>query len=125
MSKKVEFQYISPVLASSDVARDIEWYETKLGFKNVFDSTAYQEGPIDYAVIGRDKLFFHLQFQFPEDMTSTDLKFQVKNIKALLEQYVAAGVVSEDSMNWKTPWGTAEFAFFDPSGNRLTFLEDL
>ncbi len=36
---KTQFLHLSPVLASSDVARDIQWYEQKLGFKNVFDST--------------------------------------------------------------------------------------
>lgn len=122
---KTQFLHTSPVLASSDVARDVAWYESKLGFENVFDSTAYQEGPMDYAVIRRDNAFFHLQFQFPEDMTCTDVKFQVTGIKALFENYLAKGVVTEDRMHWKTAWGTSEFAFFDPSGNRLTFLEDL
>lgn len=122
---ETQFIHISPVLASADVPRDIEWYEAKLGFKNVYDSSRYQKGPIDYAVIGRQNLFFHLQFQFPDDMTSTDLKFKVTNIKPLFEGYVSKGLLTPDRLHKKTAWNTSEFSLFDPSGNRLTFFEDL
>ena len=44
---ETKFLYMSPVLASADVARDIKWYEEKMGFKNVFDSTNYSEGQVD------------------------------------------------------------------------------
>ncbi len=122
---ETQFLYMSPVLASADVARDVVWYEQKLGFKNVYDSLAYQEGPIDYAVVGRQKLFLHLQFQFPKDMTSTDIRFQVQNIDPLFEEYLSRAVVTSASMRRKTAWNTDEFGLFDPSGNRITFFEDL
>jgi len=124
-TSETEFLYMSPVLASADVARDIIWYETKLGFKNVFDSTAYQTGPVDYAVVGRQNLYLHLQFQFPKDMTSTDIRFQVRNIKPLFEEFLEKALVTSKSMYWKTAWGTSEFGLFDLSGNRITFYEDL
>lgn len=119
------FLFMCPVLASSDVARDIRWYEEKLSFKNVFDSTRYSDGPVDYVVLRRQKLILHLQYQFPEDMTSTDVRVEVKNIQPLYREYIAKGVIKEEAMRWKTPWGTNEFGLFDPSGNRLTFLEDV
>lgn len=116
--------FMSPVLASENVARDIEWYEQKLGFKNVYDSTAYSDNPVDYAVLGRQDLYLHLQFQFPQDMTSTDIRFQVKNIQPIFQEYLAKDLFKEDAL-WETAWGTREFGFFDLSGNRLTFFEDL
>lgn len=116
---------LSPVLASSDVGRDVEWYETKLGFKSVYDSSAYHEGPIDYAVVGRQNQFMHLQFQFPLDMTCTDVRIQVQNIRPLFEEYVSSGAVARDRYDEKTTWHTAEFGLFDLSGNRITFFEDL
>lgn len=119
------FLYMCPVLASSDVPRDIQWYEKKLGFKNVFDSTHYSDGPADYAVLRRQKLILHLQYQFPKDMTSTDVRIEVKNIQPLFAEYVSKGVVKEEAMRLKTPWGTNEFGLFDLSRNRLTFLEDV
>ena len=120
-----KFLYLSPVLASSDVARDIAWYENKLGFKNVFDSTRYSDGPVDYAVLGRQELYFHLQFQFQKDMTSTDIKFQVKNIDPLFQEYLDKKIITADRMHRKTAWGTNEFGLFDPSKNRITFFEDI
>jgi len=69
-NNKTKFLHISPVLASSDVPRDIKWS----GFKNVYDRSAYQEGKIDYTVLGRGNLFFHLQFQFPDDYDEYRLK---------------------------------------------------
>jgi catechol 2,3-dioxygenase-like lactoylglutathione lyase family enzyme len=119
------FLFMCPVLASSDVARDISWYEGKLGFKNVFDSTDYSDGPVDYAVLRRQQLILHLQYQFPKDMTSTDVRIEVKHIQPLFREYLAKEVVKAEAMRLKTPWGTNEFGLFDPSGNRLTFLEDV
>lgn len=121
---KPKLTFISPVLASEDVPRDVKWYEEKLGFKNVYDSSVYQEGKIDYAVIGRDNLFMHLQFQFPEDMTSTDVKFEVENIELLYQELLDTGVIKEEQIRRSTPWNTSEVTFFGPSGNRITFLED-
>lgn len=120
-----KFLFMCPVLASSDVPRDIRWYEEKLGFKNVFDSTHYSDGPADYAVLRRQKLILHLQYQFPKDMTSTDVRIEVRNIQPLFEEYVAKDVVNREAMRLQTAWGTNEFGLFDPSGNRITFLEDI
>lgn len=122
---ETKFLYMSPVLASADVARDVKWYENKLGFKNVYDSSAYQDGPIDYSVVGRQDLFLHLQFQYPKDMTSTDIRFQVQNIEPLFEEFVSNGLLAPDKINRKTAWNTSEFGLFDPSSNRITFFEDL
>ena len=122
---ETKFLHMNPVLASSNVTRDIAWYEEKLGFKNVYDSSAYSDGPIDYAVVGRQNLFLHLQYQFPKDMTCTDIRFQVRNIESLFEAYVTKGLLTPDRLNKKTAWHTSEFGLFDPSGNRITFFEDL
>lgn len=124
-SKQTTFLHLSPVLASANVERDVDWYKEKLGFTNVYDSTRYQDGPMDYAVIGRQGLYLHLQFQFPKDMTSTDVKFEVKNIGPLIEELVGKGILTLEKVQKKTPWNTTEFGIKDPSGNRITFLEDL
>ena len=122
---QVKLKYLSPVLSSEDISRDIEWYQEKLGFKNVYDSSAYQKGKVDYAVLGRDNLFIHLQFQFPNDMTSTDIKFEVENIEALYKELLDTGIITEKNINRKTSWNTSEACFFDLSGNRITFLQDI
>jgi uncharacterized glyoxalase superfamily protein PhnB len=122
---ETKFLHMIPVLAPSDVARDIKWYENKLGFKNVYDSMDYHDGPVDYAVMRRQDMIIHLQFQFPKDMTSTDVKIEVKNIDSLIEEFVEKGLISEENVNRKTPWNTDDFGLFDFNKNRITFLEDL
>lgn len=119
------FKFTSPVLASEDVARDALWYETNLGFKNVYNSTFYQEGPMDYAVLKKHNQLIHLQFQFPKDMTSTDLKFEVKHLCFIQQQLLTSEIISEKNVFLKTAWETNEIRFFDPSGNRITILESI
>lgn len=117
--------HMCPVLASQDVEKDIAWYEDKLGFKNVYDSSDYGEVPINYAVLRRQNLFLHLQFQYPKDMTRTDVRIEVNNIVPLLEEYKAKGLIPADMVLSKTPWNTIEFGLFDLNKNRITFLEDV
>ena len=122
------FKHMNPVLSSADVARDIEWYEQKLGFKNVYDSTDYNEDPVNYAVLLRQGIYIHLQFQFPEDMAQMpggSLRIEVENIYPLFEEYVEKGVVPKTKMVRNTPWGTNEFGFFDLNKNGITFYEDI
>ena len=119
-----KFQHISPVMASADVARDVRWYNEKLQFINVFDSRQYQD-TLDYAVLKRETLLIHLQFQFPQDMTSTDVRFQIKNLDPLIKEFLTSEVISEKNITRHTAWGTNEMSFFDPSDNRLTFFEDI
>jgi hypothetical protein len=123
--RTTKFLYLSPVLASENVARDVAWYELQLGFKNVYDSTQYQDRPIDYAVVGRQDLYVHLQFQYPKDMISTDVRIQVENIKPLITELSAKGLITPDKVREKTNWNTKEFSLKDPSRNRITFFEDL
>jgi uncharacterized glyoxalase superfamily protein PhnB len=123
--KETLFKFTSPVLASQDVARDASWYETNLGFKNVYNSTNYQEGPMDYAVLKKHNQIIHLQFQFPKDMTSTDLKFEVRHLQYLQKELLDSGTITEKNVFLKTAWETNEIRFFDPSGNRITILESI
>jgi len=125
-AKRAVFKEVNPVLPCADMARDVAFYQKKLGFKKVFDSTDYEEGPLTYAVLCRDDLCLHLQCQGPEDMTQTQmphLRFVIKNLAVLFEEYKRQGLTNDLRQN--TPWGTNEFAFYDLNGNGLTFYEDV
>ncbi|MEQ9231961.1 MAG: hypothetical protein RIF46_14860, partial [Cyclobacteriaceae bacterium] len=119
---ETEFRHMNPVFASQDVRRDITWYEEKLGFKKVFDSG---DEPLNYAGVTRQGLFLHMQYQFPKDMWSSDLRIEVRNIQPLFQEYLNRGLVKEEAMKLNTAWGTNEFGLFDPSGNRIHFYEDI
>lgn len=124
---ETRFLQMCPVLPSLDVARDVRWYEEKLGFRNVYDSTNYNEDPINYAVLKRDNLCIHLQLQFPEDMKNNlpGIRIEVENIRPLFEECIRAGVVKREKLRLQTPWGTNEFGFFDPSRNGIHFYESV
>lgn len=124
-SKATKFLHVSPVLGSVDVARDVQWYESQLGFKNVYDSSHYQKGPLDYAVVGRQGLLLHLQFQYPKDMISTDVRFEVQYIEGIIKEFMEKGILDPAKVTRKTPWNTCEFRLLDPSGNRIAFFEDV
>ncbi|MCB1042271.1 MAG: VOC family protein [Acidobacteria bacterium] len=113
---------LNPVLASQDVRRDVSWYCDKLGFRMLFNSG---DTPLNYAGIANAGLELHLQFQFPKDMTSTDLRIQVRQITDMFETCLQNGLVKPEALRRNTPWGTHEFGFFDPSGNRIHFYQDV
>jgi len=117
--------FLIPVLNSANVERDIECYENKLGFKNMYDSSHYKKGTVDYAVLEWQACCIHLQFQYPKDMSSTTVKFQVKNIDPLFEKFVTAGIIDAGRMIRNTDWGTSEFSLPDPNGNRIFFIENI
>lgn len=64
-------------------------------------------------------------FHFPLDMTSTDIRIQVKTIQPLFNELLEKEVISADRFQESTAWHTAEFALFDLNYNRITFSEDI
>ena len=53
------------------------------------------------------------------------LRFVVPDVEDLFEEYTEQDVLHEGTVLWETPWGTKEFAFYDPDQNGLTFYRDL
>ena len=54
---------VSPVLATTDLQRDLAWYDS-IGFKTVFLDRS--SDPVGYAVVGQQGIYLHLQFQYPK-----------------------------------------------------------
>jgi hypothetical protein len=124
--KNTRFLHISPVLPSLDVARDVAWWKEKLGFRNVFDNTRYEDNPLEYAVLERQGIYVHLQMQFPKDMDKmymAQIRIQVENIEPLYEELKAKGVAKQ--LRNPTAWGTKEFGFYDLNRNGIFFYEAL
>jgi uncharacterized glyoxalase superfamily protein PhnB len=66
-----------------------------------------------------------MQFQDPHEMQTTRLRIVVDDPDALYEQYKARDVFHKVTKLADTPWGTREFAIYDPDGNALTFYRHL
>ena len=117
-----KFLTISPVLPSSDIPRDVLWYEKNTGFKALsFDEM--------YAVLRRENLFIHLQWHADTEddplLGGSVIKIFVQNIKPLFDEFVDVGLIQRDKLRMNTPWNTNEFGFFDLNNNAIFFVENV
>lgn len=122
---RTTFRCVQPVLPSQDVRAAIEFYETRLGF-----ALRFRDSPDDphYAGLRRDEVEIHVQWHDPAEWAAVErpmLRFVVDDVEALFEEFSDKGVFHEATAIRQTPWGTKEFAFYDPDRNGLTFYRDL
>ena len=116
-----QFLSLHPILGTRDIERGIAFYTNELGF-----TLAFRDGstPTNYAGLRRDEIVLHMQFQYEDEMQTTRLRFRVRDPDALLAEYSGRNVVIQTDIR-DTPWGTREFALYDPDRNALTFYRDL
>ncbi len=119
----VQFEQVIPVLGVRNVSNAIAYYTAKLGFE-----LKYADAPHDprYAVVGRGGVRLHMQYHDEADFAGEggEYRFAVDDPDRLFEEYRARGAVPEGKTVQDTPWGTREFAFFDPDGNGLFFFRN-
>ena len=123
--KKGEFIHVHPVLPVRNVITSLEYYSKKLGFTIAFVDS--QENPA-YAGVTRDGVEIHIQLHSEEEweqMCASSLRFVVRDIQLLYDEYESQDVFHEYTSLKITPWHTKEFAFYDPDMNGLTFYIDL
>ncbi len=122
---RARLQAVHPVLPSKDLPAAIAFYVNRLGF-----ALGFQDAPTapHYAGVRRDDVEIHLQWHDPEEWAAVErpmLRFVVPDIDALFEEYRTQGVFHAGTALRDTPWGTREFAFYDPDQNGLTFYADI
>ena len=116
---------VNPVLPSQDVSKSIEFYVERLGFTLQFQDSPDEPG---YAGVRRGAVDLHIQWHAAEEWDVVErpaLRFVVSDVPALFDEYKDRGVFHPDTALRETPWGTREFAFFDPDQNGLTFYHAL
>ncbi len=122
METKTETLCIIPVLPSADIARDVLWWNEKVGFDVIFNDAMY-------AILGRENLYIHLQWHADtaEDplLGGSVIRIYVQNIRPLFTELVKRGAVTEDKFILNTPWKTNEFGFFDLNKNAIFVMEDI
>ena len=117
---------IYPVLPVINVVKAVEFYVQKLGFKLAFTDTTSAKG---YAGVRRDGIEIHLQWhdeiEWVKGLDRPMLRIYTEGIEDLYNEYKTKGVFHKNTSLKETPWRTKEFAFFDNSGNGLTFYIDI
>lgn len=116
------FREIHPIIGTRDIARAIEFYTKMLGFDLTFRDSA--DTP-NYIVFRRDAVVLHMQFQYEHEMGTIRLRFLVEDPDALFGEYRQRSVACTESGIRDTPWGTREFALYDPDRNAFTFYRQL
>jgi uncharacterized glyoxalase superfamily protein PhnB len=114
---RVTFKNAIPKHAARDIAKAVEFYVQKLGFRKVF---LYDGG----AVIMRDAVEIHLwQCDDKYIAENTACRVNVEGIEALYEEMRAQGAVHPNGRLETKPWGLKEFTVLDLDGNGITFAE--
>jgi catechol 2,3-dioxygenase-like lactoylglutathione lyase family enzyme len=116
------FSQVQPILGTRDVARAVRFYVDRLGFTLAF-GVPTNEG--NYVGLRRGGAELHMQFQYEHEMGTTRLRIVVDDPDALYAEYKDKDVFHERTRLADTPWGTREFAIYDPDGNSLTFYRHL
>lgn len=119
MSPKSPLQII-PVLSTSDVKRDLEWYKKHVGFEVVF-------GDEWYAGLQRENHEIHLQFHHNNEddpVFPSVIKFFVADIHSYAEEFINRGTITKEKVRMNTDWGTHEFGFYDLNNNAIFFVQD-
>lgn len=110
------------MLPVRDVPASVAFYVDTLGFEDVWHDDRY-------AVVRRDNVVLHLQWHDASEWSvAIDrpmLRIVVPDVDALYAEYAPRGVFHDGTAMRDTPWGTREFAFYDPDRNGLTFMRDL
>jgi catechol 2,3-dioxygenase-like lactoylglutathione lyase family enzyme len=122
------FKATHPILGTRDMRRAIAFYTQKLGFRLAFGAQAGEEPDAEhpnYVGFRRDGVELHMQFQYPHEMGTIRLRFLVEDPDALFAELHARGVACTTDGAEDKPWGTREFALYDPDRNAFTFYRDL
>ncbi|MEM8717468.1 MAG: VOC family protein [Cyanobacteria bacterium P01_G01_bin.4] len=122
---RARLRAVKPVLPSQDVAVSVAFYVERLGFRLLGCDS---ETDTRYAVVARDGVELHIQWHDAKAWSAVErpmLRILVPSVERLHGEYEQAEVFHENTALRETPWGTREFAFFDPYMNGLTFYKDL
>ena len=82
-----------------------------------------------YAVLKRKNLSIHLQWHANTKdaplLGGSVVKFFVKNIHPIFEEFVKKIITSKDKLNLQTAWNTNEFGFYNLNNNAIFFVENI
>jgi uncharacterized glyoxalase superfamily protein PhnB len=109
-------QRIAPELPVASVSKSLEYYESKLGFRNVMTMPAG-----DYAVVERDDVAIHL-FQSGQGNAPGSIHIFTEGLDDLHREFQQRGANIHQEIMTK-PWGNRDFRVMDDSGNEIKFTE--
>ncbi len=118
MANATQFLAATPVLASLDIERSVEFFCSRLGFTAVH----VEQGV--YGIVSRGAVFIHFWACNERHIAeNTSCRVRVQGVDTLYAQCLAAGIVHPKAHLETKPWGSTEFAVLDPDGNLIAFAQ--
>jgi len=118
MPKEIQFISTTPILASLDIKRSIEFYCSKLGFSKIFEEQDV------YGIVCRGAIHLHFWACAEKHIAeNTSCRVRVTEVEKLFVECVKLDIVDPKTPLETKPWGTTEFGILDPDGNLITFAE--
>jgi len=119
---KPELAVMAPVFEVSDLAAAVAHYRDRLLFEVRFEWADEEDGPLRYAIVGRDRIEVHLT-SAEKPKTAKAYCF-VDGIDAYYGEVSAAGAPVTEELG-DQPWEMREFETCDPDHNQLIFGEHI
>jgi hypothetical protein len=118
-STPTQFVSATPVLASLDIGRSVEFFVSKLGFTRVHVSQG------EYGIASSGPVEIHFWACTNRSIAeATSCRVRVQGIEGLYAECASRAIVHPNAPLDTRPWGTKEFAILDPDGNLVTFYEN-
>lgn len=120
MNLAPQFLSATPVLASLDIHRSVDFFVSKLGFGKVHAEQGV------YGIVSAGAV--HVHFWACADRRiaeATSCRIGVQGIAALYELCSREHIVHPKALLEAKPWGSTEFGIVDPDGNLITFYQSL
>ncbi len=118
MAKTTEFVIATPVLASLDIKRSVEFFCSELGFTKIHE----EQGA--YGIVSSGAVSIHFWACSDRKIAeASGCRVGVSGIERLYARCMKSDIVHPNAPLSKAPWGSQEFAILDPSGNLVTFYE--
>lgn len=119
MSRPTEFVSTTPVLASLDIGRSVDFFVGKLGFSKIY---SVQGG---YGIVNRGAVSIHFwACTDPGIPKATSCRVRVRGIDGLYERCRSLAIVHPEAPLEAKPWGSREFGILDVDGHLVTFQEN-
>lgn len=116
----VQFVDATPVLASLNIQRSVDFFVSKLGFTEVYA----EQG--QYGIVRNGSVGINFwACSDPSIPKATSCRVQVRAIQQLHEHCRSVGIVHPNAPLEAKPWGNNEFAILDPDSNLVTFYEPM
>ena len=113
-------QFISatPVLASLDIERSVEFFVSKLRFAKVRASQG------EHGIVSNGSVQIHFWACTDRRIAeATGCRVRVQGIQGLHADCASQAMAHPNAPLDSKPWRTKEFAILDPDGNLVTFYE--